>query len=108
MEYRINKTWSPHAVITAVTGQRSDGTDGAFQRRSNRKHLGTLRAEKASRRNPEEEAKACIEAVETWLTEALQKEVHPKKTIEHGAKRREETWPAGCTSQGREGGGCQR
>ena len=80
MEYRTNKGWTPHAVITAVAVDFAMVLMGQAKAKSV-EFIGDPEARKASRRDPKEATKACAEAVETWLTEALQGETLPGKQL---------------------------
>ena len=59
---RINRTWTSHAVITAVAVNIARARAEAVE------CIGDSEARKASRRDPKEATKACADAVETWLT----------------------------------------
>ena len=80
MEYRISKEWTPHAVITAVAVNIAIVLMGRATAESV-EFIGDPETRKASRRDPKEATKACAEAVETWLTEALQGETLPRKLL---------------------------
>ena len=73
MEYRINKEWTPHAVITAVATNIAIVLMGRTKAEAV-EFIGDPETRKASRTDPKEATKACAGAVETWLTEALQTE----------------------------------
>ena len=67
-------------MITAVTVNVATILMGR-SREEAIEYIGTPESREASRRNPEEGAKACAEAVETWLTEALQADLIPIRQL---------------------------
>ena len=80
MEYRINKEWTPHAMITAVAMNIAVSTDGTNESRSGRVHRpGRLRGKTRKKLRGKHRAGA----VKTWLTESLQTKRPHTKTNEN-------------------------
>ena len=80
MQYRINKNWTPYAVITAVTVNVATTLKGRARQEAI-ENIGDPETRKASRHSPKKTAEACAAAVEAWLIEMLQAEVVPKKHL---------------------------